>query len=234
MACRLVGAKPLSEPMLVSIGHLGTNFSEILSEIHTFSFKKIHLKMSSGKCRPFCLGLNVLTNWESFTKFGKCWLSRWDLLSLFIKWVIHCHQYCRMNIQEMACNYSAQAITWSTGRARTPSFWDTPTAPWLPILVIHIRSQVKTRQSQSYKFLKIAKNSNVEILQETIHATHLLKLLDKMYKYEMDPTRTVGATERTWDAGRTDGRTDRRTDKVKPIYPPTTSLCRGYNNGHGQ
>ena len=27
-----------------------------------------------------------------------------------------------------------------------------PTAPWLPILVIHIRSQVKTRQSQSYKF----------------------------------------------------------------------------------
>ena len=25
-------------------------------------------------------------------------------------------------------------------------------APWLPILVIHIRSQVKTTQSQSYKF----------------------------------------------------------------------------------
>ena len=30
----------------------------------------------------------------------------------------------------------------------------------LPILVIHIRSQVKTRQSQSYKFKKIAKNWN--------------------------------------------------------------------------
>ena len=30
-----------------------------------------------------------------------------------------------------------------------------PTAPWLPILVIHIRSQVKTRQCQSYKFKKI-------------------------------------------------------------------------------
>ena len=27
-----------------------------------------------------------------------------------------------------------------------------PAAPWLPILVIHIRSQVKTTQSQSYKF----------------------------------------------------------------------------------
>ena len=40
---------------------LGTNFSEILREIYTFSFKKMHLKMSSGKCRPSCLGgLNVL------------------------------------------------------------------------------------------------------------------------------------------------------------------------------
>ena len=39
---------------------LGTNFSEILIEIHTFSFKKMNLKISSGKWRPFCLGLNVL------------------------------------------------------------------------------------------------------------------------------------------------------------------------------
>ena len=38
-----------------------TNFSEILISIHTFSSKKMHLKMSSGKCRPFCFGLNVLT-----------------------------------------------------------------------------------------------------------------------------------------------------------------------------
>ena len=40
---------------------LGINFSEILIGIHTFSFKKIHLKMSSAKWLPFCLGLNVLT-----------------------------------------------------------------------------------------------------------------------------------------------------------------------------
>ena len=38
---------------LLLIGPLGTNFSEILIEIHTFSFKKMHLKMSSGKWRPF-------------------------------------------------------------------------------------------------------------------------------------------------------------------------------------
>ena len=44
------------------IGPLGTNFSEILVEILTFSFKKMRLKMSSGKRRPFCLGLNELTH----------------------------------------------------------------------------------------------------------------------------------------------------------------------------
>ena len=47
---------------LLSIGTLETNFSEIPIELQTFSFKKMHLKMSSGKWRPFCLGLNVLIN----------------------------------------------------------------------------------------------------------------------------------------------------------------------------
>ena len=45
---------------ILLIGPLWTNFSEILIEIHTFPLKKMHLKMSSGKWRPFCLGLNVL------------------------------------------------------------------------------------------------------------------------------------------------------------------------------
>ena len=45
---------------ILLIGPLGTNFSEILIEIYAFSFKNRHLKMSSGKWRPFCLGLNVL------------------------------------------------------------------------------------------------------------------------------------------------------------------------------
>ena len=37
----------------------------MLIEIHTFSFKKIHLKISSGKWRPLCLGLNVLNQHKS-------------------------------------------------------------------------------------------------------------------------------------------------------------------------
>ena len=65
MACRLVGAKPLigTNAVILSIGPLGTNFSEILIKIITFSFKKMRLKVSSGKRRPSCLGLNVLTRW---------------------------------------------------------------------------------------------------------------------------------------------------------------------------
>ena len=45
---------------ILLIGLLGTNFSEILITVHTFSWKKILLKISSAKWHPFCLGLNVL------------------------------------------------------------------------------------------------------------------------------------------------------------------------------
>ena len=34
---------------ILLIGALGANFNEILIEIQTFSFKKMHLNMSSGK-----------------------------------------------------------------------------------------------------------------------------------------------------------------------------------------
>ena len=46
--------------VLLSIGLLGTSFSEILIGIMSFSWEKMHLKMSSGKWQPFCPGLNVL------------------------------------------------------------------------------------------------------------------------------------------------------------------------------
>ena len=44
---------------ILLIWPLETNFSEILIEIHIFSFMKMHLKLS-GICRQFCLSLNVL------------------------------------------------------------------------------------------------------------------------------------------------------------------------------
>ena len=45
---------------MLLIGPLGTNFSEVLIKIYTFSFKKTLLKMLYGKWRPYFLGLNVL------------------------------------------------------------------------------------------------------------------------------------------------------------------------------
>ena len=50
---------------ILLIGPLGTNFSEISIEIQTFLFKKMCLRVSSGKWRSFCLGLNVLSDWRS-------------------------------------------------------------------------------------------------------------------------------------------------------------------------
>ena len=68
--------------VILLIGPLGTNFSEILIEILTFSFKKMSLKVSSAKWRPFCLGLNVLN-----TEIGL-----WAII-LHHWWPAVCHSY---------------------------------------------------------------------------------------------------------------------------------------------
>ena len=58
---------------LLLIVPLGTNFSEISIGIQTFSYKKMHLNMSSAKWRPFCLGLNVLTDQYSVSPIYCGW-----------------------------------------------------------------------------------------------------------------------------------------------------------------
>ena len=69
---------------ILLIGPFGTNFSEMLIEIHTFSFKKIHLKMSIGKWRPFCLGLNVLRDYFFIYK---------QLYPIHWKWFLTHHSF---------------------------------------------------------------------------------------------------------------------------------------------
>ena len=61
---------------ILLIGPLGTNFSELIIEIYIFSLRKMHLKMSSGKRRPSCLGLNVLINVDTcvFSKPNMLWI----------------------------------------------------------------------------------------------------------------------------------------------------------------
>ena len=72
--------------VILLIGTLGTNFSEILIEIRIFSFKKMGLKVSSAKWRPFCLGLNVLNLFIGHTqkwrwKFNAehLYINQWEL-----------------------------------------------------------------------------------------------------------------------------------------------------------
>ena len=55
---------------ILSTRLLGTYFSEILIEILIFSFKKMRLKVSSAKWRPFCLGLSVLNPCIHVCKHG--------------------------------------------------------------------------------------------------------------------------------------------------------------------
>ena len=66
---------------ILLIGPLGTYFSEILTGIQTFSFKKMHLKMSSAKWCSFCLGLNVLSE-NGFKPDGTNYLNNVELLSM--------------------------------------------------------------------------------------------------------------------------------------------------------
>ena len=67
-------------------------------------------------------------------------------------------------------------------------------------------------------------------LQKTLHMTHLLKLLDKMHRYGMDPTRTVDAKERTPDAGRVDEHMKRTSQLLQDHsrYKATGILVRSW------
>ena len=111
-------------------------------------------------------------------------------------------QWCQLSARSLATQVLGQHPVHANNKenitrtTRKPAFWKyLINALWLPILLIHIRFQVKERQSQSYRFEKFAKIGILE--SNTLHATHLLKLLIKMRQYEMDPPSIVEVTERT-------------------------------------
>ena len=63
MACRLFVANPLSKPML-GYRQVGTNLSEVLIWIQTFSFREMHLNMSAANLAAILSGPpNVLMTW---------------------------------------------------------------------------------------------------------------------------------------------------------------------------
>ena len=77
MACPQRQAMIWTSAEILLIWPLGTNFGEILIEIHTFSFKKIHVKMLSAKRQPFRLGLCVL-KMNDTDLHRLCWSWSWD------------------------------------------------------------------------------------------------------------------------------------------------------------
>ena len=89
---------------ILLIGSWTTKPKEILIAIHIFSFKKMHLKMSSGKWQPCCLGLSALmllgtgeglngsthaslmTFWQSYHPPLRWWGSNWrETMAHFIQ-----------------------------------------------------------------------------------------------------------------------------------------------------
>ena len=110
--------------------------------------------------------------------------------------------------------YCGLSIT--TRTTRTPTFWGYPPLPhdypyhWV-ILDFKWKDEI----------------SNLWILKRALRATHLLKLLDKMCKYEMDLMSIVEDTERTRFCPQTDRRTDGQGDtSIPPFQLPWSG---GYN-----
>ena len=109
MACRLDGAKPLSErtnAIILIMWPLGIHFSEILIEIHVSPFNKILSKLWSAKCRPFCLGSNVLAT----TKMRAVCL----ILELYCTYCPAKQGYCDANILTSGhpCQYQFSFFLW--------------------------------------------------------------------------------------------------------------------------
>ena len=109
-----------------------------------------------------------------------------------------------------------------TGTTRTPAFWGYPPPP-------HDYPYHGVILDPKWKEDKV-KVTNLKnwILKRALHATHLLKLLDKMCKYEMDPMSIVEDTERTRLCPQTDRRTDGQGDTSIPPFQLRWSG--GYND----
>ena len=79
---------------ILLIRPLGINFSEFLVEILISSFKKMRLKVSSAKRRPFCLGLNELSTLEGYgcNHWSSPWYQSIDLsiIPLVIVFRVRC------------------------------------------------------------------------------------------------------------------------------------------------
>ena len=68
LLCRLFGTKPLQWWLIVS-WKPGDKMRWNRTQMQQFPYKGINFEMTSAKCRPFCLGLNMLKHsaWHTLT-----------------------------------------------------------------------------------------------------------------------------------------------------------------------
>ena len=102
----LLPVRPSSEPMLK---HLETTFCKfvwILSvEIHPLSIRKMHSKLSSTKCQPFCPDANVLILYKCVVTVYVNKTNKW-------KWEVDFLYLQNMTPKHEAC-FNVNHLTWS-------------------------------------------------------------------------------------------------------------------------
>ena len=98
---------------ILLIGPLGANFSEISIEIQTFSFKKMRLKVSSAKRRPFCLGLNMLKSKGMliFTVDGEVLCSVCPMKYTHVYFVFLWLDHWNVHFKNYACKFGIEILT---------------------------------------------------------------------------------------------------------------------------
>ena len=99
-------------------GSLGATFSEISSEINIFSFKKMHLKMSSGNWQPSCLSLNVLITLNIATRVTKHKISYWNSTSFLLYEVTVIFQSILRTIDAILINLVKITTLFNTSRSQ--------------------------------------------------------------------------------------------------------------------
>ena len=103
----------------------------------------------------------------SWNSYKLAWVAIITLFTTLLSWVDCIYERCTWK-------WCYPDVTGKTRTNRTPAFWGYPPPPhdYPPILFIDIGSQVKTWQSQSYKFKEFAKTSNFLILKKKIYTWH--------------------------------------------------------------
>ena len=112
-ACRLTQ----TNDNLVSIGPRGTKFSDILTKIKIVGINKMHSKLSSAKCRPFCSRLNMLTSMGTLIDLPyRCNLWGFSYLLVVCSYPDpHCHSKSRVTTAHKSNGKATLEITHAPG-----------------------------------------------------------------------------------------------------------------------